>query len=82
MGFTKILDKITEGLQMKNRKKVGHCARNGNRPAPYTKYKKRPYPYKKDSRGNVIVSQEHRDMPGFKFKHSVQVEDYYLDAAE
>lgn len=29
----------------KNSKKTGHSARNGNCPAPYTKYKKRPWVY-------------------------------------
>lgn len=30
---------------MKNNRKKGKSARNGNSPAPYTKYKKTPYKY-------------------------------------
>lgn len=30
---------------MKNRPKTGRSARRGNRPAPYTKYKKDPHKY-------------------------------------
>ena len=30
---------------MKNERRKGRSARNGNAPAPYTKYKKQPYRY-------------------------------------
>lgn len=30
---------------MKNEKQHGHSARQGNKPSPYHKYQKRPYPY-------------------------------------
>lgn len=31
--------------KMKNERRHGKSARNGNAPAPYTKYKKKPYTY-------------------------------------
>lgn len=34
-----------KGRRMKNAKKRGKSARNGNAPAPYTKYNKSPYKY-------------------------------------
>lgn len=37
-------------LLMKNAKKSGKSARRGNRPSPYTKYKKRAYQYSFKSR--------------------------------
>lgn len=35
---------------MKNEKKHGHSARQGNKPAPYTKYGKVPYRYSDELR--------------------------------
>lgn len=35
---------------MKNARKHGHSARNGNSPAPYTKYQKKPESYTGQSR--------------------------------
>ena len=39
------LGKRLRKLLMKNPKKSGKSARRGNRPSPYTKYKKRPFQY-------------------------------------
>lgn len=41
----KTLRKLREAFMAKNSPKRGKSARNGNRPAPYTKYQKTPYRY-------------------------------------
>ena len=51
MSIWKKIQKALETVSdMKNEKKRGKSMRNGNRPAPYTKYKKRPYVYSFKSR--------------------------------
>jgi hypothetical protein len=40
----------------KNESKKGRSARNGNKPSPYSKYKKRPYPYGTGYKDNRIVN--------------------------
>ena len=42
-GLMRLLSK--KGRKMKNAKKRGKSARNGNAPSPYTKYNKTPYKY-------------------------------------
>ena len=42
----------------KNAKKRGHSARNGNSPAPYTKYKKRPYKYSWEHKDENIAKEK------------------------
>jgi len=44
-------------LGMKNQKKRGKSARNGNMPAPYTKYKKKPHQYLSSERMDEIISK-------------------------
>lgn len=40
----------------KRRKAKGKSARNGNRPAPYTKYQKQPFFYGEGYKDNVLVN--------------------------
>ena len=41
----RVVGKKGRANMAKNERKHGHSARNGNAPAPYTKYKKRRYEY-------------------------------------
>lgn len=66
MGITQKIELVLRTLAMKNHPKKGHSMRNGNRPAPYTKYKKRPYDYshlKLDHprRKDEIVEQQYKE---------------------
>lgn len=53
---------------MKNERKKGKSARNGNAPAPYTKYKKVPYKYSFDSK-KVIYMDDYNDKQKDAYKN-------------
>jgi hypothetical protein len=45
---------LKKAWNMKNKKKRGHCTRNGNAKSPYAKYNKQPFNYGSDYRRNHI----------------------------
>lgn len=53
---------------MKNHKQHGHSARQGNRPAPYTKYAKQPYAYRGEQRlASGELKTHANDKPGNRY---------------
>ena len=55
LRFHKFTKRLRKKFKMaKNERKKGRSARNGNAPAPYTKYQKQPYKYSASITKQVI----------------------------
>lgn len=68
----------------KNAKKKGKSARNGNRPAPYTKYEKSPFQYDSGYRDNYLKGGVlfRKGKPHYRTNDKAKVANIVQQAAE